>query len=96
MNEGFKQTAAQTAQLVTMLPLIISDKVPEVLLALANYLKMIEYILISHADTINSSTLGYLSSCISEYLETFKAAYNKHLTPKQHFLLHKVSAILRY
>lgn len=95
-SEGFKQTAAQMAQMVTMLPLIISDKVPEGLPALENYLKMLEVILISHADKISQQMLGYLDSCIKEYLETFQAVYHETFTPKQHYLLHRVNAILRH
>ncbi|XP_051163764.1 uncharacterized protein LOC127283123 [Leptopilina boulardi] len=94
--KGLKQTASQMAQLVTMLPLIISNKVVAGWPPLENYLKMLEIILISHADKIESSILGYLDSCISEYLETFQATYQRHLTPKQHFLLHRIRAIMRF
>ncbi|XP_043466576.1 uncharacterized protein LOC122501295 [Leptopilina heterotoma] len=56
---GFKQTAAQMAQLVTMLPLIVSDRVVPGLPSLENYLKMIEIILISHADKKLQSSIFY-------------------------------------
>lgn len=67
-NEGLKQSAAQM-QHVAMLPLIISDKVPQGCLPLENYLKMIEIILILHEERVDLSMLDYLDCCISEYLE---------------------------
>ncbi|XP_043462982.1 uncharacterized protein LOC122499017 [Leptopilina heterotoma] len=95
-TQKMKQTASQMAQLVTMLPLIVSDKVVQGWAPLDNYLKMLEIILISHADKIKHSILGYLECCISEYLETFQTCYNRDLIPKQHFLLHRVRAILKF
>ncbi|XP_043469644.1 uncharacterized protein LOC122504689 [Leptopilina heterotoma] len=95
-SKGFKQTASQMLQLVTMLPLIVSDRVVQGWSPLENYLKMLEIILISHADKIPISILGYLESCISEYLETFQTCYNRDLIPKQHFLVHRIRAILKF
>lgn len=93
---GFKQTAAQMMQLTFMLPLIIIDKVQMEWLKMRNYLLMLEIILISHADKIGIPALNYLDLIISEYLETFQTAYNETLTPKQHFLQHRCTLIVKH
>ncbi|XP_051164910.1 uncharacterized protein LOC127283851 [Leptopilina boulardi] len=93
---GFKQTAAQMIMLTFMLPLIVINEVQRDWLPMKNYLLMLELILISHAHEINIPSLNYLHLIISEYLETFQTTYNETLTPKQHFLVHRCSLILKF
>lgn len=83
-------------QLTFMLPLIVMDLVQMEWLPMRNYLLILEIILISHADKIPTSSLGYLDLIIAEYLETFQITYNDTLTPKQHFLQHRCREIAKH
>lgn len=82
--------------LVTSLQLILKDVLYEGLPALQNYISMLEILCISFADEIDIPNLNYLTSIISEYLETFQTVYNESLIPKQHFLGHRPEHITKY
>ncbi|XP_043464546.1 uncharacterized protein LOC122499985 [Leptopilina heterotoma] len=94
-DEEFRQNASQMWQLVTMLPLILADHVPEAYPPHQNFLMLLQILCISFGDKIIVPMISYLKFTIGEYLQTFKDIYKIPLTPKQHFLLHRPMLITK-
>lgn len=95
-QEGFKQNASQMWQLVTMLPLILCDYVPETYLPYQNFLLMLQILCISFGEKVSIPMVSYLNGIIAEYLEGFQDIYQINFIPKQHFLQHRPSRILKF
>ncbi|XP_043473837.1 uncharacterized protein LOC122509755 [Leptopilina heterotoma] len=95
-REGFRQNASQMWQLVTMLPLILCDYVPEACPPYQNFLLMLQILCISFGDKISEPMVNYLNGVTAEYLESFQDIYHINLIPKQHYLLHRASRILKF
>lgn len=59
-------------------------------------LTILEITGICRSKKITINILGYLKGLIKEHLQLFKDVFNQNITPKQHFLIHLPSQILRF
>ena len=58
-------------------------------------LTMLEITAICLSKKISVNILGYLKLLIEEHLQVFKSVFNENITPKQHYLIHLPSQILK-
>ena len=58
-------------------------------------LSILEITAICLSKKISINVLGYLKDRIEEYLQIFKNVFNEDSTPKQHYLVHLPSQILK-
>lgn len=90
-------SASQTWNLAIYLPLIIGDKIPEGDAEWENYLTLLNILRISMSRTISKDLVGYLKVLMKVYLSSFHECYpTTSITPKQHYLIHLPSQILKY
>ena len=98
-NERFTNipSASQTWNLAVYLPLIIGDKIPEGDTEWENYVTLLTILRISMSRTISKDLASYLKALIKIYLTSFRDCYPAaRITPKQHYLIHLPSQILKY
>lgn len=98
LKEGSKlqQTGMQIWYLGILLPFILGPKVDEKDEYWENYMLLLEIMSLAFACEMSLSEIGYLQEKVDEYLTDFQILFNVHLTPKQHFLVHYPSLILKF
>lgn len=99
MREKSKTIGGQACEnwcFLRLLPVIIGDKVDphdpvwQLVIALKELVELV------CAPTITTGQIAYLNVAVVEYLETRKAVFpSDHLKPKQHYLVHYASLILK-
>ena len=83
--------------LATYLPLLIGDLIPEDSEHFLLFLILLRICSIAISWEIPPEVLGYLGTLIEEYHSKFKKLYpSAHFIPKQHYMVHYPSQILRY
>ena len=81
--------------LARMLPLIIGDLIPQDDVYWDHYLRLlhIEELLFSPKTTTRLA--AYLSVLVREYLESFQDLYERRAIPKQHYMVHYPTQIVK-
>ena len=95
-HENLGQTAAQVwllSRLFLFFAEPFSHHCPEVWEVL---LTMLEITAICLSKKVSVNILGYLKVIVEEHLQMFKNVFNENITPKQHYLVHLPSQILKY
>lgn len=59
-------------------------------------LTILEITAICLSKKVSINILGYLKVLVEEHLQMFKDVFNENITPKQHYLVHLPSQILRF
>ncbi|KAJ8676133.1 hypothetical protein QAD02_011919 [Eretmocerus hayati] len=95
-NAKLHQTGIQMWSLAIITPLILGPRVPLQDPFWENYTSLLEITMLICGYSISMRMTGYLQIQIETYLRTFQELYERHLIPKQHFLLHYVTYILRF
>lgn len=91
-----RQKASQMWELATILPFVLAPYVSKDDENWDNFMLLLEICRMIFSDCIKKDMLEYLKDCISIYLTNFQSFYDLHLTPKQHYLTHYPSLILKY
>lgn len=95
-HENLGQTAAQIWLLSRVFVLFaepFSQHCPDVWTVL---LSILEITAICLSKKISINILGYLKDIIEEHLQMFRNVFNENITPKQHYLVHLPSQILKF
>ena len=96
-DKKIRQSAAQMLLLATYLPLLIGDVIPEDSEHFLLFLILLRICSIAISWEIPPEVIGYLGTLIEEYHVKFKRLYpSAHFIPKQHYMIHYPSQILRY
>ncbi|KAJ8683517.1 hypothetical protein QAD02_019309 [Eretmocerus hayati] len=90
------QTGAQMWSLALITPLILGPSVPLGDEYWGNFTSLLEITSLVCGYSISTKMIGYLQIQIQTYLRTFQELYERGLIPKQHFLLHYLTYILRF
>lgn len=90
------QTGAQIWSLSLITPLILGPIIDYDNEFWVNYILLLEIMSLACAHQISLGMIEFLQHEIEEYLTTFRSIYDLHLIPKQHYLLHYPSHILKY
>ena len=89
--------ASQIWHLAIYLPLISGDKVPENNKEWECFILLLEILRICMSRVISPNLVDYLRELISIYLITFSECYpTMNIIPKQHYMIHFPSQILKY
>ena len=95
-HENLGQTAAQVwllSRIFVYFAEPFSHHCPNVWKVL---LTTLEITAICLSKTVSINILGYCKVLIEEHLQMFKRALNENITPKQHYLIHLPSQILKF
>ena len=95
-HENLGQTAAQIwliSRAFVFFAAPFSHNCPDVWNIL---LSILEITAICLSKKISINVLGYLKDLIEEHLQMFKNVFNEDITPKQHYLVHLPSQILKF
>ncbi|KAJ8674150.1 hypothetical protein QAD02_005412 [Eretmocerus hayati] len=90
------QTGSQMWSLALITPLILGPVVPLKDKFWANYILLLEITALICGYSVSLRMVGYLQVQIETYLRTFQELYERHLIPKQHFLLHYLTYMMRF
>ena len=89
--------AAQMWNLAVHFPLMIGDLVPESDSEWDCFLLLLEILQICVTWIISADLVAYLEALIENYLLAFRDCYpDLRIIPKQHYMIHLPSQILRY
>ena len=78
-----------------MFPLIVGDLIPDNDDNWENFLKLLKIEEIVFASTCSVKLAAYLAVLVEEYLEQFTKNYDRRVIPKQHFMVHYPTQIIR-
>jgi len=82
--------------LAVYLPLMIGDLIPESNKEWDCYITLLEILQICVSPLLSVDLVDYLKVLIETYLSLFRQCYpDKNIIPKQHYLLHFPSQILK-
>ena len=92
------QSASQMWLLSTVLPFILAEFVDTTTDQWKCFISIIEIMSLCFAHKISLETIVYLERAIKEHLQLFKSLYGNtsNITPKQHYLIHLPSLILKF
>lgn len=92
------QSASQMWLLSTVLPFILAEFVDTTTDQWRCFISIIEIMSLCFAHKISLETIVYLKRAIKEHLQLFKSLYGNtsNITPKQHYLIHLPSLILKF
>lgn len=88
--------AAQMWCLARTLPLLLGDLIPHDDCHWENFLRLLKMQEILFAPKTTAQLAAYLGVLVADYLEDFVAINDRHLIPKQHYMVHYPSQITRY
>ena len=92
-----KLTAMQMWTLTRYLPLLIGDLIPEDDACWETFLGLLDIMDICLAPTTNDQQASYLGLLIKSHHQSFLANYpNVKLIPKQHYMVHYPTWMIRY
>lgn len=96
-SNKIKQSATQCWMFARMIPFIFEDILDLDNLKHQSLLLHLELVHLVFLPKFNMALTSYLKSLINEYLQAFIQAYpSEPITPKQHYLVHLPSQIIRY
>ena len=81
--------------LARMLPLILGDLIPENDDYWDNFLRLLKIEEIVFAPSCSYELTAYLAILVREYLEQFTRNYERRIIPKQHYMVHYPTQIVR-
>lgn len=92
-----RQSASQMIALITELPLLIGDRIPEDDENWNSFLILLKICKIALSPRCTPDTIAYLRVLIEEKLFVFKKLYpDRRITPKMHYMLHYPAQIEKY
>lgn len=92
-----RQSASQMITLITELPLLLGDRIPEDDENWNSFLILLKICKIALSPRCTPDTIAYLRVLIEEKLFVFKKLYpDRRITPKMHYMLHYPAQIEKY
>jgi len=90
------QTASKMWLLASILPMILAKYVDKNSTPWQCLSSLLEIMGIAFSEKISTESVMYLKTAIKEHLSLFKNEYGARLIPKQHYLVHLPSQVLKF
>ncbi|XP_063967064.1 uncharacterized protein LOC135156960 [Lytechinus pictus] len=92
-----KQTSAAMMTLITILPLVVADKVPKMNEKWLNFLRLVQMTLLATSPTCMLTTAALLRQFTYEHHTKFVSLYPRaRVIPKMHYCLHLPEQLVQY
>ena len=94
-NSSFKISATHTWTLLRIFPLLTGEKL-KLDEFYINYMELAKIFMVLNDDEFDDNKINNLRNSIDNYLKNFKILYQVNIIPKQHFLTHYPSIIIKF